>query len=168
MPLKDLFSYFTLHKKWSFPLRISPVNVTKSSVSWKCSDEDPSEDAQKNIFNPLLRNVVKWSDTLLKSFSKCKVCLTILLHCEVKSWSLKLYSRKKNPLLCVDNNLQKCFQTDTLENTTAQIFLIVHCVKGIQIQSYFWSVFSCIWTKYGDLRSKSLYSVRMQEITDQK
>ena len=24
----------TLHKKWSFPLRISSVNVTKSAVSW--------------------------------------------------------------------------------------------------------------------------------------
>ena len=26
--------YFALHKKWSFPLRISSVNVTKSAVSW--------------------------------------------------------------------------------------------------------------------------------------
>ena len=40
------------------------------------------------FFNPLLRNVVKWSDTILKSCSKCckifKVCLTILRHYEVK------------------------------------------------------------------------------------
>ena len=40
------------------------------------------------IINPLLGNVVKWSDTLLKSCSICckifKVCLTILRHCEVK------------------------------------------------------------------------------------
>ena len=28
---------FTLHKKWSFPLRISLVNVTKSAVSWSHS-----------------------------------------------------------------------------------------------------------------------------------
>ena len=38
--------------------------------------------------NPLLRNVVKLSDTLQKSCSKCckifKVCLIILRHCEVK------------------------------------------------------------------------------------
>ena len=32
---------------------------------------------------------------------------------------------------------------------------------------FFWSVFSCIPTEYGDL-SKSLYSVRIQENTDQK
>ena len=27
-----------------------------------------------------------------------------------------------------------------------------HCVKSVRIQSYFWSVFSCIRTEYGDLR----------------
>ena len=30
-----------------------------------------------------------------------------------------------------------------------------HCVKNVQIRSFFWSVFSCIPTEYGDLRSKS-------------
>ena len=41
------------------------------------------------VFNPLMHNVPKWSDTLLKSCSICckilKVCLTILWQCEVKS-----------------------------------------------------------------------------------
>ena len=41
-------------------------------------------------------------------------------------------------------------------------------LKINQIQSYFWSVFSCIRTKYGDLGSKSPYLVRLQENTDQK
>ena len=40
------------------------------------------------FINPLLLNVVKWSDTFLKSCSICckifKMCLTILQHCEVK------------------------------------------------------------------------------------
>ena len=45
---------------------------------------------------------------------------------------------------------------------------IMHCVKSVQIRSYFWSVFSCIRNQYGDLRSKSRYSVRIQENTDQK
>ena len=26
-----------------------------------------------------------------------------------------------------------------------------HYVKTVQMQSFFWSVFSCIWTKYRDL-----------------
>ena len=34
-----------------------------------------------------------------------------------------------------------------------------HCVKSVQIQSYFWSVFSCIRIEFEDLRSKSLYSI---------
>ena len=36
--------------------------------------------------------------------------------------------------------------------------------KSVQIRSYFWSVFSCIRTEYGDLRCKSPYSSRIQEI----
>ena len=34
--------------------------------------------------------------------------------------------------------------------------------------SFFWSVFFCIRTEYGDLQSKSQYSVRIQENTKQK
>ena len=33
---------------------------------------------------------------------------------------------------------------------------------------FFWSIFSCIWTKNGDLRSKYPYSVQIREISDQK
>ena len=43
-----------------------------------------------------------------------------------------------------------------------------HCVKSVQLRSYFWSVFSCIPTEYGDLLCKSPYSVRIQENTDQR
>ena len=38
-----------------------------------------------------------------------------------------------------------------------KVFLFLsssHCVKSVQIRSYFWSVFSCIRTEYGDLRSR--------------
>ena len=43
-----------------------------------------------------------------------------------------------------------------------------HYVKWVQIRSFFSSVFSGIRTKYGEIRSISPYSVRMQENTDQK
>ena len=43
-----------------------------------------------------------------------------------------------------------------------------HCVKSVQIRSFFWSVFSCIQTEYGDLLSKYLYSVRTHENTNHK
>ena len=41
-------------------------------------------------------------------------------------------------------------------------------VKSVQIQSFFWFVFSCIWAEYGGLLRKSSYSVRIQENTDQE
>ena len=36
-----------------------------------------------------------------------------------------------------------------------------HCVKSVQIRSYFWSVFSCTRTKYGDLRSVHAMSLTL-------
>ena len=39
------------------------------------------------------------------------------------------------------------------------IFSCVYCVKDLQIWSFFWSVFSCIWTEYGNIRCKSPCSV---------
>ena len=41
-------------------------------------------------------------------------------------------------------------------------------MKSVQLRSFFWSVFSCIQTEYRDLWSKSPYSVRIQENTDEK
>ena len=43
-----------------------------------------------------------------------------------------------------------------------------HYVKSVQIQRFFWFVFSCISTEYGDLLRKSLYSAWVQEYVDQK
>ena len=34
----------------------------------------------------------------------------------------------------------------------------LHSLKSVQMRSYFWSVFSCIRTEYGDLLRKSLFS----------
>ena len=43
-----------------------------------------------------------------------------------------------------------------------------HCVKSVQIRSFFWSVFSRIRTEYEEILRISPYSVRMRENTDQK
>ena len=55
-----------------------------------------------------------------------------------------------------------------LPPSAANICIVCHCVKSVQIRSYFWSVFSCIRTEYGDLLHKSPYSVRKQENMNQK
>ena len=31
----------------------------------------------------------------------------------------------------------------------------LHCMKSVQIRSYFWSVFSCIWTEYRGIRTEN-------------
>ena len=41
-------------------------------------------------------------------------------------------------------------------------------VKSVQIRVFFWSVFYCISTEYGEIRSISRYSVRIRENTDQE
>ena len=43
-----------------------------------------------------------------------------------------------------------------------------HCVKSVQIRSFFWSVFYHIRTEYGEILSTFSYSVRMRENKDQK
>ena len=53
------------------------------------------------------------------------------------------------------------------QQNNSSIPKLSHCVKSVQIRSFFWSVFSCIWTEYGDLRSNSPYSVWIWENTDQ-
>ena len=42
------------------------------------------------------------------------------------------------------------------------------CGKSVQIQTFFWSVFSRIRTEYGEMRSISPYSVQMPENKDHK
>ena len=52
-----------------------------------------------------------------------------------------------------------CEFCESLKNTS--ILNNIHLVKSVQIRRFFWPVFSCIRTEYGDLRSKSAYSVRI-------
>ena len=47
--------------------------------------------------------------------------------------------------------------------------LMFHALReNCRNTEFFWSVFSRIWTEYGDLRSKSPHSVQIRENTDQK
>ena len=80
---------------------------------------------------------------------------------------------------CFPVKFAKFLRTAFLQNTSGRILLRfqdlklsnladLYCVKSVQIISFVWSVFSCIWTEYGDLSSKSSYSVQIQESKEQK
>ena len=68
-------------------------------------------------------------------------------------------------------NFVKFLRTPFLQNTSGRLLLNFipnliskycfrkHCVKSVQIRSFLWSVFSRIWTEYGNLRSKPSYFV---------
>ena len=53
-------------------------------------------------------------------------------------------------------------------NTWERNFYNRHYVKSVQIRKFFWSIFSRIWTKYGEILRISPYSVQIQENKDQK
>ena len=82
-------------------------------------------------------------------------------------WRSAAYTKKYRMLQ------QKYFKKNKYMWTDLQVFKnrrcrVRHCVKSVQMLSYFWSVFSCIRTEYGDLLRTSPYSVRIQENTNQK
>ena len=68
---------------------------------------------------------------------------------------------------CFHVKLAKIIRTSFLQNTSGQLLLFqdvnllaantcqhYHCVNRVQIESFFWTVFSCIRTEYGDLLRK--------------
>ena len=52
--------------------------------------------------------------------------------------------------------------------THSSFYSYKHCMKSVQIRSFFRFAFSHIQTEYGEIQSISPYSVQMRENTDQK
>ena len=92
---KDWWKWKRLH--W----RISEINPFSSGLL-QSRIQNPVKDLSW-IFNPLMHNVPKWSDTLQKSCSKCckifRVYLTILGHYALKGWLTIVSDR--NPLTII-------------------------------------------------------------------
>ena len=65
--------------------------------------------------------------------------------------------RKVAVLLQNSTVITKCVSRSSYYKT------VRHYVKSVQIQNYFWSVFSHIRTEYGEILRMSPYSVRMRE-----
>ena len=76
-----------------------------------------------------------------------------------KNKTTKLQNLKKELLIPLTRE-------DRLDAVTNQRYTIIydppgngHCVKSVQIRSFFWSVFFRTQTEYGEIRSISPYSV---------
>ena len=64
----------------------------------------------------------------------------------------RMHPRLHKPLLNTLSIYGNFFRETTFWMNFVSCFKY-HCVKSVQIRSFFWSVFSCIRTEYGDLRS---------------
>ena len=66
-------------------------------------------------------------------------------HCLMRLWSINIFIHLTAALI----NSLKTLRFWPLLQITSQ------CVKSVQIRSYFWSVFSCIWTtEYRKIRTR--------------
>ena len=74
----------------------------------------------------------------------------------------------KDTLILLPTALRKSWIYQWLPFIVSRYTSPVHCVKGVQILNFFWSVSSRIWTECGELFHISLYSAQMRENTDQK
>ena len=79
---------------------------------------------------------MEWIPLFLKKFNQRLVILSLLAQQNFKSW-------------------YKIVSLELLVAVNSDFSVILHCVKSVQIRSYFWSVFSCFRTEYGDLLRKS-------------
>ena len=106
---------------------------------------------------------LRWVILLLMNF----VCYTINLERIVYKSN---YCKNRTNFSCINlilSNEQSFLKAKTFETGLSDLHKM-HWVKSVQIWIYFWSVFSCIRSEYGDLLRKSPYSVRIQENTGQK
>ena len=51
---------------------------------------------------------------------------------------------------CKELHLKNCFEIIDFASTSFRL----HCVKSVQIRSFFWSVFSCIQSEYRKIRTR--------------
>ena len=93
-------------------------------------------------------------------------CIDIIetwhLVVEANNWAIRLVSTRTSTGPT----------TDTAKKIREKLYLPImnrtHCVKSVQIRSFFWYVFSRIRTEYEEILRISSYSFRMRENTDQK
>ena len=78
-------------------------------------------------------------------------------------WEKALFYREVVICFLINNLFRDVFQTSRVID-----LIRYHCVKSVQIRSFYWSLISRIRTKNGEILRISPYSVQMQEIADQK
>ena len=127
-------------------------------------------DNERNIwaFNVSFQQILSLSRGGSRATATSKMEHFVIIVITTKRSILHIAAVLDPPLLSL-LTLSICIITNGQDfNFPRRPFRITSTAWSVQIRSYFWSVCSCIRTEHGDLRSKSPYSVRTQENTDQK
>ena len=101
----------------------------------------------------VMSNSISYSKLVKKGYK----CQNLKINCK----------SEKLLLITIVNNLSFQFLVNKLCKKIA-LCSKIHCVKSVQILSFFWSVFSSIRTEYGEILRISPYLVGMRENKDQK
>ena len=143
-------------------------------MEWKKLDPDKRICLSYNIFRKVLLNFIRPSENKICNIHD-QVGIKLLTRLRLRSSHLHKHKFRHdfegtlNPLcpcsIEAENTLY-FFLRCQFFNDIWEIFM--NCVKNVQIRSFFGPVLPCIQTEYGDLRSKSPYSVRILENTAQK
>ena len=130
-----------IEKCWKRKLRI--YKSIRSGYKWLSKSLEKATRSSRKFF--------KFSAKLSNSSASSKTCYSILkgfVICKKKfrSFPLVLILAKLSLKLQKKNNISKV----TFQRA-------IHCVKSIQIRSFFWSVFSRIQSKYGKIRTRIIF-----------
>ena len=133
----------------------------RKALRKKWENTDQTNSVLGHLSTVFLLLQVSWSNMQSSSISHALTGsdFTINFYCHSKIKSLK-------KVISASNNKINIFIFQESYHYTSNWFY--HCVKSVQIRTFFWSVFSRISIECGGLRSKSPYSVRIRENTDQK
>ena len=79
-------------------------------------------------------------------------------HCSPALLKVLIYFKELAAVIFIKKHCVKCTKVQPprslLMNVLICNFPTVHCMQSVQIRNFFWSVISCIRTKYGDLLRK--------------
>ena len=134
----DLESQLILLNDSSFPKTLGKVPSIIHPLNFRLTSINPDLDA-----NPKILRTTFFADLIYVFFSVIHMPTSNISSVDVMAMTVKnIFS--------------------------AKIMYNIHCVKSVQIRSYFWSAFFCIQTQYGEMLHFSPRSVRIQKNMDQK
>ena len=138
----------TLYKKWSFPLRISSVNKTKSAVScWFFQIYWRNPSWKTSFFLCSIRHYIK----AIIILNQLKIFIASIIYVSNNMFQIFLAFRRitKGKKIGLTYSVLQWYKYK-IKNKLSFVKSNKHTLrKNCLYLELFWFVFSCIWTEYG-------------------